>query len=237
MAAHQAQPDVAGRRSARSSARSAGSERVPIIGRVATASHDHEPASTRATCSLPWALCIGLAAAPRRRASSSRRDLLDRPELVRARGQGVPGADRRPGAAGAQGHRRGAGADPGRGGQSEDRPLVGRHRRPVPPGRRARPARRLPARLPGRPARLGGAAVRDERQPRRRLLHQRDRLRLERGRAEEEEPAAAEVLVRPDRPEVQGRDRDLAPRLERHRLHHPRRPGADDGRGCRRSTT
>ena len=146
--------------------------------------------------------------------------------LVRARGQGVPGADRRPGAAGAEGHRRGAGADPGRGGQSEDRPVVGRHRRPVPAGAssacstpigracggRGRPARRLPARLPERPARLGGAAVRDERQPRRRLLHQRDRLRLERGRAEKEEPAAAEVLVRPDRPEVQGRDRDLASR-------------------------
>jgi iron(III) transport system substrate-binding protein len=40
-----------------------------------------------------------------------------------------------------------------------------------------------------------------------------------------------EVLVRPDRPEVQGRDRDLASGLERYRLHHPCRPGADDGRG------
>ena len=34
-------------------------------------------------------------------------------------------------------------------------------------------------------------------------------------------------------PKYKGRDRNLAPRLQRHRLHHPRRAGADDGRGCR----
>jgi hypothetical protein len=57
-------------------------------------------------------------------------------------------------------------------------------------------------------ARLGGAAVRHEPEPRGRLLHQRHRLRLERRRAEEKEPAAAQVLEGPAGRPLQGRDRD-----------------------------
>src|SRR4030095_10037086 len=48
---------------------------------------------------------------------------------------GIHARHRRARAAGAQTHRRGAGADPRGGRQPPDRPLVGRDRRPVPPGR------------------------------------------------------------------------------------------------------
>ena len=234
---HQAQPDVAGRpRRARRRTRLGLSACRSSAGRR-NAGNDDEPASARSERSLPWRTASAWPAVPRRRASSSTRSAPPTRPGANWRPRSSPGADRRPGAADAQAHRRGIRADPRRGRQPEDRPVVGRHRRPVPPGRRARPAGRLSPELPGRPARLGGAAVRDEPQLGRRLLHQRHRLRLERGSAEEEEPAAAEMLDRPARPAVQGRDRDLAPRLERHRLHHPGRAGADDGRGRRRSTT
>jgi hypothetical protein len=100
-------------------------------------------------------------------------------------------------------------------------------------GGRAGPARALPPGLHQRPARLGRAPVRAVAEHGRRLLHQRDGLRLQHRAAEEKEAARAALLGRPREARLQGRDRDLAPGHQRHGLHHHRGPGAADGRGGR----
>ena len=96
---------------------------------------------------------LAVARAGARPAPASDLAVLDRPELVRARRQGVRG--RRPASRCSRRARR-----PARRSRScAPRPPIrrpssgGRHRRPVPAGGRGRPARRLPAGLPRRPAR------------------------------------------------------------------------------------
>ena len=127
---------------------------------------------------------------------------------------------------------------PRRGRQPQGRRLVGRHRRPAPPGRaRKSLTEAYESPMMRRAPRLGDQAGRGRRQPHRRRLLRRARLRLQQGPARQERPARAEVLGRPDQARVQGPDPDGQPQLLGHRLHHARDPRAADGRGQRPSTT
>ena len=186
--AHAHQPDVAGRRSARSSADSAGSEatragsfvswrRSPRHCGVASVAVGHGEQVT-AICSTDQSWC----------------------EVAAKEFQA---ADRHPGAAGSQGHRRGVRAD------SAPKPRI---RRPIsggaaPATRTCRPpsigpARRLPARLPRRSARAGRcASTRRAATWSAASTPARSASAGTTERAEEEVAArAAEVLGRPARP-------------------------------------